>query len=130
MTVAIKKMPSRGRLFKLFTDLGPYFRKLHSTQDSFFFDCLEICVDATADPAEREFYGWWAMLYRTDAGFEFERFDGFYDKQGDWTVKKFKKAEQKQIDMAFETFLLNIKNLIEEETGASLCAREATLTNV
>lgn len=123
-------MPSRGRLFKLFTDLGPYFRKLQSTQDSFFFDCLEICVDAAADPAEREFYGWWAMLYRTDDGFEFERFDGLFDKQGDWTAHKFKKAEQKQIDAAFETFLLNITALIEEETGSTLCAREATLTEV
>ena len=41
MTLAIKASPSRGRLFKLFTDLGPYFRKLQSTQKSFFFDCLE-----------------------------------------------------------------------------------------
>ncbi|WP_094752366.1 sigma factor-binding protein Crl [Psychromonas sp. CD1] len=130
MTASIKKMPSRGRLFKLFTDLGPYFRKLKSTEDSFFFDCLEVCVDATALPEEREFYGWWAMLYRVDTGFEYERFDGMYNKEGDWVVCKLKKEDKKQVDTAFELFLLKIKTLIEEDTGTSLCAREAILTEV
>ncbi|PKF62861.1 sigma factor-binding protein Crl [Psychromonas sp. psych-6C06] len=127
MTSALPLSPSRGRLFKIFTDLGPYFRKLQSTESSFFFDCLEICVDDKKEPEEREFLGWWLIVTRTDDGYDYERFDGLYNLDGDWVTCKIKKADQKLIDASFDLFLERLKTLIETETGFCLAPLEVAL---
>lgn len=128
MASALPLSPSRGRLFKIFTDLGPYFRKLQSTESSFFFDCLEICIDDTKEPEEREFYGWWLIVTRNEDGFDYERYDGCYNLEGDWVVTKIKKKDQKQLDAAFDLFIERLKALIEVETGFCLLPLEVALT--
>jgi len=120
MASAISPSPSRGRLFKIFTDLGPYFRKLQSTDNSFFFDCLEVCVDDDKEPEEREFYGWWLIVTRDEDGFDYERYDGIYNLEGDWVVCKIKSKDQKQLDTSFELFIERLKALIDVETGFCL----------
>lgn len=128
MTSTIPLSPSRGRLFKLFTDLGPYFRKLQSTEGSFFFDCLEVCLDDAQEPEKREFYGWWLVVTRNGNGFDYERYDGLYNQEGDWVVAKVKKNDKKQLDASFDTFIERLKSLIEAETEFCLTPLEVVLT--
>jgi sigma factor-binding protein Crl len=128
MTSALPLSPTRGRIFKLFTELGPYFRKLQSTESSFFFDCLEICVDDQKEPEERQFYGWWLVVTRDENGFDYERYDGIYNLEGDWVVHKIKKKDKKQLDDSFDLFIDRLKSLIEVETGFCLSPLEVTLT--
>ena len=122
MTEPVKKIPSRGRLFKLFTDLGPYFRKQYSTESLFFFDCLEICIDAEKEPEQREFYGWWINLRKNDSAFNYERFDGMYNIEGEWKVVRLSKENKKQTDKSFKLFIDRLEALIVSETGLELNA--------
>jgi sigma factor-binding protein Crl len=128
MTSDLLLSPSRGRLFKLFTDLGPYFRKLQSTENSFFFDCLDICIDDTKEPEERQFYGWWLIVTRDENGFDYERYDGVYNLEGDWVVKAMTSNNQQIIDASFDLFIERLKSLIEVETGFCLAPLETALT--
>lgn len=114
------KGPSRGRLFKLFTDIGPYFRKLQSDEKSFFFDCLEICVDPKKEPEERTFLGWWLIVNRQDLSFKYERCDGLYDLKGNWVESKITKKQQQQIDDSFKLFLDKLDEVIDVEVGGEL----------
>lgn len=116
------KGPSRGRLFKLFTDFGPYFRILKSDEKTFFFDCLEICVDAKKEPEERTFLGWWMIVTRTDNEFSYERFDGLYDLESNWVATPINKKQQKQLDESFEAFIGKLTEMVDVETGCSLTA--------
>ena len=119
MTSAIKTGPSRGRLFKLFNDLGPYFRKSLSTESSFFFDCLEVCINPEKEPENREFYGWWVLVTKQETCFNYQRFDGIYNLAGDWVAEPVSKQDQAQLDQSFELFLTRLKILFEIETGRS-----------
>ena len=128
MTSELSLSPSRGRLFKIFTDLGPYFRKLQSAESHFFFDCLEICLDAEQEPEKREFYGWWLTVERNEDGFSYERFDGRYNLEGKWVTCKIKKKDKQALDASFELFLGRLKSLIDAETGFCLAPLEMVLT--
>jgi len=128
MTSELPLSPSRGRLFKIFTDLGPYFRTLKSTENTFFFDCLEICIDDKKEPEEREFLGWWLVVTRSDDGFSYERFDGQYNLEGDWVTSQITTMEQQAIDNAFDLFIERLKSLIDTETGFCLAPAEVALT--
>ncbi len=120
MSETLIKGPSRGRLFKLFTDFGPYFRKLKSDEETFFFDCLEICVDDKKEPEERIFLGWWTELTRNDNTFTYQRFNGLYDIEGNWVSSKITKKEMLQIDQSFNTFIENLTEMIDVEVGYEL----------
>ena len=128
MTSDLLLTPSRGRLFKLFTDLGPYFRKLQSTENSFFFDCLDVCVDDTKEPDERQFNGWWLIVTRDENGFDYERYDGLYNLEGDWVVTAITSNDQQILDASFDLFIDRLKSLIEVETGFCLAPLETALT--
>ena len=127
MTLSINTEPSSGRLCKLFTDLGPYFRKQQSTEQLFFFDCLEICIDPEKEPGEREFYGWWLELEKSENGFNYKRFNGHYNLAGNWIVENICAQDQQQLDMSFELFLKRLETLIDIETGLKLEEQQAAL---
>jgi sigma factor-binding protein Crl len=122
---AIKTTPSRGRLFKLFTDLGPYFRKQQSTESLFFFDCLEVCVDPKKEPEERAFYGWWLTLVKEENVYRYQRFDGCYNLAGDWVVEELSIQNKQQVDKSFAIFLSRLEALIKAETGMELKENES-----
>ena len=130
MVLDSTKMPSRGRLFKLFTDLGPYFRKLQSTDSVYFFDCLEICIDDAKAAEEREFYGWWLVVSNKDDEFTYERLDGRYNLVGDWEVENLSKEQQQQLDKSFETFIIRLQVLIKEVTQQELQSKQVVLSEV
>ena len=127
MTSAFKTEPSRGRLFKLFTDLGPYFRKQQSTESSFFFDCLEICIDSEKEPDQREFYGWWLLLEKGEHNFHYKLFYGRYNLAGDWVVEKLSDQELLLLDKSSASFIKRLDMLIQIETGLHLEAQQAAL---
>lgn len=120
MSDTLIKGPSRGRLFKLFTDFGPFFRKLKSDEKTFFFDCLEICVDDKKEPEERIFLGWWVELTRNGNTFTYQRFNGLYDIEGNWVSNKITKKEMLQIDQSFNTFIEKLTEMIDVEVGYEL----------
>ena len=114
------KGPSRGRLFKLFTDFGPYFRVLKSDEETFFFDCLEICVDAEEEPEQRTFIGWWMVVTRTGNELTYQRFNGLYDLESNWVDTSINKKQMKQLDESFDVFIEKLTEMIDVETGLSL----------
>ena len=120
MSDILGKVPSRGRLFKLFTDFGPYFRKLKSNETTFFFDCLEVCVDPKKDPEDRIFLGWWMVVTRAENVFTYQRFNGLYDVEGNWVKSKITKKEMKQIDQSFTTFIDKLTDMVDVEVGYEL----------
>jgi sigma factor-binding protein Crl len=131
MTFLTKKIPTHGRLIKLFTDLGPYFRKLKSTESVFFFDCLEVCVDPEIAPEQREFYGWWLVVSKEENAFYYQRFDGLYNLAGTWVAESLCKKDIVQIDNSFALFIQRLQALIEIETGIKLePQKQAELTEV
>ncbi|MFT6985085.1 MAG: sigma factor-binding protein Crl [Psychromonas sp.] len=131
MTLTVRTGPSRGRLFKLFTDLGPYFRKLQSTEFSFFFDCLEICIDSENEPEKREFYGWWLVVTKEENGFYYQRFDGTYNLEGDWVIENICQKDLQQLDNSFELFIKRLEAVINIETGQKFEAlQQIALTEV
>ena len=119
-----KKGPSHGRIIKLLTDLGPYFRRLNSTESSYFFDCLEICLDDKKEPDEREFLGWWMIVTKDEHSFEYERFNGRFNLAGDWEAATIYQNDLQQLDNSFELFIGRLEVLIEVETQLPLNARE------
>jgi sigma factor-binding protein Crl len=118
------KGPSRGRLFKLFTDIGPYFRTLHSNEETFFFDCLEICVNADEELENRIFLGWWLLVKRHENTFKYERFNGLYDIEGNWVATKISQKQMKQLDESFEFFIEKLDNVINVEIECELIMAE------
>jgi sigma factor-binding protein Crl len=124
MTSEFNITPSRGRFFKLFTDLGPYFRKQQSTESRFFFDCLEICVEPEKEPEQREFYGWWLILLQEESVYRYQRFDGRYNLAGDWVVESLSVENKQQVDKSFELFFTRLEALIKDETGLELKEKE------
>jgi len=122
-----KKGPSHGRIIKLLTDLGPYFRRLNSTESSYFFDCLEICLDDKKEPEEREFLGWWMIVKKNEHSFEYERFNGRYNLAGNWEDATIQKNDLQQLDNSFELFIGRLEKLIEVETKMPLNAPEVVL---
>jgi len=114
------KGPSRGRLFKLFTDIGPYFRQLQSDEENFFFDCLEICVDDKKEPEDRTFIGWWLLLKRSKDTYSYERVNGLYDNQGKWISTTINKKQMAQLDKAFDVFIIKLGEVVEVELNGQL----------
>jgi len=120
MSNTLIKGPSRGRLFKLFTDFGPYFRHLQSDEKSFFFDCLEICVNDKEELEDRTFIGWWMVAERTENKFSYQRFNGLYDIEGNWVDTKITAKQQQQLDQSFELFIEKLTEMLDVETGCEI----------
>ncbi len=126
----VENGPSHGRIIKLLTDLGPYFRRLQSTESSYFFDCLEICVDDNKEPEEREFLGWWVVVTNNGDGFHYERFNGRYNLAGNWVAETISEQELQQLDNSFALFIERLQSLMEVEMQQQLNAIEVACSEV
>jgi sigma factor-binding protein Crl len=123
MDSIIVKNPSRGRLFKLFTEMGPYFRVKQSSEERYFYDCLEVCIDSEEEPERRTFYGWWLVITKENNQFVFERFNGIFDIKSEWNESPILAEHQEQLDKSFNLFVTRLQTLLKLETGLSLSAR-------
>lgn len=104
---------SRSRLMKEFIGLGPYIRESQCKGNSYFFDCLAVCVNSKPSPEKREFWGWWMDLEANEEGFTYQVHIGLYDKAGEWQVKTIKDAEtQKEIERNLAEFLQKLQNYL------------------
>jgi len=121
---------SRGRIVKLFTDLGPYFRRLKSTESYYFFDCLEICIDHEEDPGQREFLGWWLVVRNNGDNCSYERFNGRYNLAGDWVTEHISEQDLQQLDNSFGLFIERLETLIEVKMQQQLSASEVVCSEV
>jgi sigma factor-binding protein Crl len=124
MDSAIVKNPSRGRLFKLFTEMGPYFRVKLSSEETYLYDCLEVCIDAEEEPELRTFYGWWLVVTKENNQFVFERFNGIFDIKSEWNESPILAEHQEQLDKSFNLFVIRLQTLLKLETGLSLSAKD------
>ena len=122
------KNPSRGRLFKLFTEMGPYFRIKKSSEKQYFYDCLDICLDAEKGPELRSFYGWWMTVSKEDDQFVFERFDGLFNLAGEWELASLSSDNKAVLDDSFNLFVTRLQALLKLETGLSLVEQGKHLT--
>ena len=130
MRLNMENGPSCGRVIKLFTDLGPYFRRLESTESSYFFDCLEICIDHEKEPEQREFLGWWLVVTNNGESCLYERFNGRYNLAGDWVDENIPEQYLQQLDNSFALFIGRLQILIEVEMQQQLSALEVVYSEV
>ncbi|MCK5819928.1 MAG: Crl family RNA polymerase assembly factor [Psychromonas sp.] len=119
MTTTQIKSPTRKIIFQMFTDLGPYFRPLRSTETSFFFDSLEICLDIKKEPVLRTFYGWSLVLSKNELHYNTIRFDGLFNIESEWVNVHISDANQKIINRSFNLFITRLQTLLTDELGLS-----------
>jgi len=119
MTTSQIKNPTRGRLFQMFANLGPYFRPLRSTDRLFFFDSLEICIDKKQEPSLRTFYGWSLLLNTNELHFNIKRFDGLFNLEGEWVNADVSEKNQQKINQSFELFITHLEPLLTVKLGLS-----------
>lgn len=119
MTTTQIKSPTRKILFQMFTDLGPYFRSLRSTETSFFFDSLEVCLDIKKEPVLRSYYGWSLVLIKNELHYNAKRFDGLFNIEGEWVNVQISDANQKIINRSFDLFITRLQTLLTVELGLS-----------
>ncbi len=116
---------THGRLISRFARLGPYLRQNQSSEDSYFFDCLSVCVDAEKAPDKREFWGWWLELSTTKNGFEYIYAFGKYDKQGKWTKDAVPKDATSEVKKSLDTFYTKLTQFLKDETELHISPNEA-----
>ncbi|MGB5445939.1 MAG: sigma factor-binding protein Crl [Psychromonas sp.] len=126
----VENGPSHGRMIKLLTELGPYFRRLQSTESSYFFDCLEICVDDNKEPEEREFLGWSIVVTNNGESFLYERFNGRYNLAGEWVAENISAQDLQQLDNSFALFIARLQTLLDVEMQQQLHAIEEVCSEV
>ncbi len=105
---------NHARLIKYFKTLGPYIREEQSSEDSYFFDCLAICVSARIDPTIREFWGWWMTLARNENVFSYRYQLGLYDTQGKWQSQEIPKKKADEINGTLNRFYEHLAACLKE----------------
>ena len=114
------KIMTHGRLMTQFTRIGPYLRQNKSSEESYFFDCLSVCVDADKAPDKREFWGWWFELSVIKSGFEYVYEFGKYDKKGHWTQEEVPKDVKDEVQKTLEVFYAKLTAFLDESTELKL----------
>lgn len=117
--------PPHGRLMTKLTALGPYLRQLHSSDGYFFFDCLSSCISAKKAPEEREFWGWWLTMARTDSGFEYQYYFGRYNDAGEWVKDTLPAKHEKVVLQTLDDFYPKLKGLLQDEFKLTLTAAKS-----
>lgn len=112
--------PTHFRLLAKFKMVGPYLRESESQDGLYLFDCLSVCVDETKSPEEREFWGWWLELSRTDEGFAANYSLGLYNAEGNWEEVPIPENVQAEISRTQEIFQGKLDDSLNEHFELSV----------
>ncbi|MGF1726654.1 sigma factor-binding protein Crl [Photobacterium nomapromontoriensis] len=117
--------PPHGRLMTKLTALGPYLRQLQSSEGYFFFDCLSSCISAKKSPEDREFWGWWLTMEKTNNGFEYQYNFGRYNDAGEWVKDALPAKHEKAVLQTLDDFYPKLKGLLHDEFKLTLTAAKS-----
>lgn len=105
---------------RILNALGPYLREHNCQPTHFYFDCFSICIDANAEPEERQFYGWWLEMDLVDNTFEYHYQFGTYNKAGEWIVTPIPKAFQQDVTQSLNAFYEKLSVCLTEQLHFNL----------
>ncbi|MDN3614983.1 MAG: sigma factor-binding protein Crl [Vibrio gallaecicus] len=100
----VTKKPTHYRLLTALKAIGPYLREPQSEDGHYIFDCLSVCVSDKKSPEEREFWGWWLELNRSEDGFTAKYNIGRYNVAGDWDSQALPKKAVAEVSRTQEAF--------------------------
>ncbi|WP_046223677.1 sigma factor-binding protein Crl [Vibrio sp. ECSMB14106] len=80
----VTQQPTHYRLLNVLKAIGPYLREPQSKEGHYIFDCLSVCVNDKKSPEEREFWGWWLKLDKSEEGYSAKYNIGKYNTDGNW----------------------------------------------
>ncbi len=107
--------PTHFRLQAALKKFGPYLREGECSEQHYFFDCLAVCVDEKKSPEQREFFGWWMELARTEESkCEAKFYLGVYNKAGQWESVSVDKAHQKDIEKTQQDFVVKLTDALDQ----------------
>lgn len=121
------KNPTHYRLLSAFKAIGPYLREGKCKEGNYLFDCLAVCVDNKKAPEKREFWGWWMVLGKTDAGYEAKYQSGRYNLAGEWEVKDIPESAQAEVIQNQEEFHQKLERTLGERFGLSVSMHEESV---
>ncbi len=113
----IMAKPTHYRLLTTFKAIGPYLREGQCSEGQYLFDCLSVCVNDKKSPEEREFWGWWLELAKTDEGFAAKYYAGQYDLSGNWQDIKIPAKVSPEVNRTQEVFHQKLIDTLQDRFG-------------
>ncbi|KOO14602.1 XRE family transcriptional regulator [Vibrio xuii] len=121
------KSPTHYRLLTTLRAIGPYLRESQSSEGSYLFDCLSVCVNDKKSPEQREFWGWWLELEKNGEAFEARYRSGLYDVTGEWQDKALPKKAIQDVTRTQEVFHQKLLETLEKEFEISLAIHKESV---
>jgi len=100
---------------RVFNAIGPYLRELQCQPEYFFFDCFTVCVDITAEPETRQFFGWWMEMTVTDDVCEYDYHFGLYNDKGIWQQKRIPAKFKQQVSNSLTKFYEKLSPCLQDK---------------
>ncbi|MBW3694288.1 sigma factor-binding protein Crl [Vibrio sp. T187] len=111
----VAKNPTHYRLLTALKAIGPYLREPQSEEGHYLFDCLSVCVNDKKSPEEREFWGWWLELDKSEEGFSAKYNVGKYNLAGDWDSHALPKKAVEEVNRTQEAFHQKLVELLSKQ---------------
>lgn len=112
--------PTHHKLMYDFKAFGPYLREGLCEVDSYFFDCLSVCINDNISPEKREFWGWWMILAREGKNLTATYKFGRYDDKGNWQLEEVPGAEILEVISSKEVFEEKLLTVAQDKHGLTL----------
>ncbi|MCY9826568.1 sigma factor-binding protein Crl [Vibrio chagasii] len=100
----VTQEPTHYRLLNVLKAIGPYLREPQSEEGHYIFDCLSVCVNDKKSPEEREFWGWWMELDKSEEGYSAKYNIGKYNIEGNWDSLPLPKKAVAEVSRTQEAF--------------------------
>lgn len=111
----VAKNPTHYRLLSALKAIGPYLREPQSEEGHYLFDCLSVCVNDKKSPEEREFWGWWLELDKSEDGFSAKYNVGKYNLAGDWDSQSLPKKAVEEVNRTQEAFHQKLVDVLSSQ---------------
>ncbi|WP_394247878.1 sigma factor-binding protein Crl [Vibrio profundi] len=111
----VAKNPTHYRLLSALKAIGPYLREPQSEEGHYLFDCLSVCVNDKKSPEEREFWGWWLELDKSEDGFSAKYNVGKYNLAGDWDSQSLPKKAVAEVNRTQEAFHQKLVDVLSSQ---------------